>query len=256
MHQTPLFFYQRSSVSDLAVTLTDTQYIIGLLAMKIIRTLFTVAIFSANVVNAQTANSPAPQLQGESDMIDLIDGCHPKAKPNCQARIICTGSSAINGKNSRDVQTAMKVASTKANSELAKYLGNKLKMTEDIKELEKTYSKENSQGSQTQQEFGQLVSYVNSVSTEQFLQGVAVLGGKVDMGAGKVSVVIGQSCDTVNAAQSLTQRMQQGNNQSSSEATGSNQSASSGSQNDGGVGGPNINVGTPRSATQKPSNDF
>jgi hypothetical protein len=168
----------------------------------------------------------------------------------------------MNGKNPRDVQTAMRVASAKANSELAKYLGNKLKMAEDIKELEKTYSKEDSQGAQTQRQMGQLLEFVQSVSAEQFLQGVAVIGGAVDMAGGKVSTVIGQSCDTVSGAQSMSQRLQQGSNQQSSTAGAAgattSPSTTTAAPTDTGVssGGPNINVGTPRSTVQKPSNDF
>ena len=178
----------------------------------------------------------------------------PKLKPSCQARIVCTEWASIHGKDARAVQVAMKIARSNANAELAKYLGNKMKVTEDIKQLDKVYSKESGAGSETQRELGELVSQVNSTSAEQFLQGVAVIGGKVDLAGGKVAVVIGQGCDSVAAAQSMSQRMQQGQaiqKQSGAAGTGSSPAASNPA-----LGGPQIHYGQPAAAIQRPSDDF
>lgn len=197
----------------------------------------------------QPANEVQVRNQGESDMIDPFPGCKPKIKPECHARIVCTGVSTIHADNPRAVQVAMKVAQSNANGELAKYLGNKTKVNEDIKQLDRTYSKETGAGKQTQQELGILVSQVNNTSAEQFLQGVAVIGGKVDMQAGTVSVVIGQSCDTVATAQGITQKMQQGQAQQSGSVGNSAQSGEV-------MGGPQVHYGKPGSVVQRPTNDF
>jgi hypothetical protein len=199
----------------------------------------------------QPANEVQVQNQGEADLIDFFDGCKPKVKQSCQTRIVCTGSHTIHGNNARSVQTAMKIASAKANSELSKYLGNKNKVLEDIKILDKTYSKDDSQGVQTKQELGELTSIVMSTSAEQFLQGVAVIGGKVDMTAGKVTVVVGQGCDSVAIAQGMSRKMQQGQAQQSGGVSGV-ESTDAGS----GVGGPQIHNGAPASVMQRPTNDF
>lgn len=201
----------------------------------------------------QPANEVQVQTQGESDLIDFFDGCKPKVKQSCQTRIVCTGSHTIHGNNSRSVQTAMKIASAKANSELTKYLGNKNKVIEDIKLLDKTYSKEDAKGSQTKQELGELTSIVMNTTSEQFLQGVSVIGGKVDMAAGKVTVVVGQGCESVAVAQGMSRKMQQGQAQQSgnvSSDSATNQEAEAG------VGGPQVHFGTPGSIIQKPTNDF
>lgn len=206
-------------------------------------------IGNAAAQQLQPANEVQVKNQGESDMIDPFPGCKPKVKPECHARIVCTGISTIHADNPRAVQVAMKVAQSNANGELAKYLGNKTKVNEDIKQLDRTYSKETGAGKQTQQELGILVSQVNNTSAEQFLQGVAVIGGKVDMQAGTVSVVIGQSCDTVATAQGISQKMQQGQAQQSGGAGGSGQSAEV-------MGGPQVHYGKPGSVVQRPTNDF
>lgn len=214
---------------------------------KIIGILLILIMPSVMAQQLQPANQTGPQNTGESDMIDPIDGCHPKVKQNCQARIICTGSSSIHGDNPRAIQVAMKVAQSNANGELAKYLGNKTKVNEEIKQLDKTYEKSSSAGKQTQTELGILVSQVNSTSAEQFLQGVAVIGGKVDIQAGKVSVVVGQGCDSVAAAQGMSQKMQQG--QAAQQAGASAQGATA-------TGGPQVHFGTPGSVIQRPRDDF
>ena len=200
----------------------------------------------ANEVQVQAQAQPT----GEADMIDPFQGCKPKVKPSCQARIVCTGISTIHANNPRAVQVAMKVATSNANGELAKYLGNKTKVNEDIKQLDKTYSKESGAGTQAHQELGILSSQVNSTSAEQFLQGVAVIGGKVDMQAGLVSVVIGQSCDTVATAQGISQKMQQG--QAQQQSGGGAPTGQSGET----MGGPQVHYGKPGSVIQRPTNDF
>ncbi len=220
----------------------------GLALALIMPSVFAQQLQPANEVQVQ--NQVKVQNQGESDMIDPIDGCHPKIKQSCQARIVCTGSSTIHGDNPRAIQVAMKVAQSNANGELAKYLGNKTKVNEDIKQLDRTYSKESGAGKQTQSELGILVSQVNSTSAEQFLQGVAVIGGKVDIPAGKVSVVVGQGCESVAAAQGMSQKMQQG------QAQQSGASSSTSSQGAEAMGGPQIHYGTGGSVIQRPKDDF
>lgn len=203
----------------------------------------------ASAQQLQPANEVQVRNTGESDMIDSFQGCKPKVKPECHARIVCTGISTIHADNPRAVQVAMKVAQSNANGELAKYLGNKTKVNEDIKQLDRTYSKESGAGKQAQQELGILVSQVNNTSAEQFLQGVAVIGGKVDMQAGTVSVVIGQSCDTVATAQGISQKMQQGQAQQSGGSGGGNSSGEV-------MGGPQVHYGKAGSVIQRPTNDF
>jgi len=212
-------------------------------------------IFTLGAASAQTqpSNEVQVQKQGEADLISLFEGCKPVAKPSCQARIVCTGMTSIHGNNPRAIQTAMRIAQGRANGALAMYLGNKAKAIEEIKQLDKTYGKESAAGSQTQTEFGDLISSVNSRSAEQFIQGVAVIGGKVDLSTGTVAVVIGQGCDSVAAAQAMTGKMQQGQaQQQGGSMSGTNPSA------DGvvGVGGPQVHYGTAGSMEQKPKNDF
>ena len=173
----------------------------------------------ANEVQVQAQAQPT----GEADMIDPFQGCKPKVKPSCQARIVCTGISTIHANNPRAVH---------------------------IKQLDKTYSKESGAGTQAHQELGILSSQVNSTSAEQFLQGVAVIGGKVDMQAGLVSVVIGQSCDTVATAQGISQKMQQG--QAQQQSGGGAPTGQSGEA----MGGPQVHYGKPGSVIQRPTNDF
>ena len=202
----------------------------------------------------QTNGGSQIKSQGESDMIDIFDGCHPKIKPSCQARVVCTGSNTIHGDNPRSIQIAMKIATAVANAELVKFIGNRRKVLEDIKTLDKTYEKNSAAGKQTQSEFGQLVSFVTSATGEEMLQGVTVLGGKVDMEEGKVSVVIGQSCDSVSTAQAIKGKMQQGQAQSEGNLSGGN--ANSPENATGMVGGPEVHFGATRSKTQKPKDDF
>lgn len=225
---------------------------------KIVGGVLSAVMFSGFAIGTATAqtqpsNEVQVQRQGESDLISLFEGCKPVAKPTCKARIVCTGMTSIHGNNPRAIQTAMRIAQGRANGALALYLGNKAKAIEEIKQLDKTYGKENAAGSQTQTEFGDLISSVNSRTAEQFIQGVAVIGGKVDLSAGTVAVVIGQGCESVAAAQAMTGKMQQGQaQQQSGSVSGTNPSA------DGaiGVGGPQIHFGAPGSIEQKPKNDF
>jgi len=206
---------------------------------------------NAALAQSQPSNEVQVQRQGESDLISAFEGCKPVAKPTCQARIVCTGITSVHGNNPRAVQNAMRIAQGRANGALAMYLGNKTKAIEEIKQLDKTYSKESAAGTQSQSEFGDLISSVNSRTAEQFLQGVSVIGGKVDLNAGTVSVVIGQGCESVKAAQGMTTMMQQGMSQQGG-ASGSNPSAGG----EIGVGGPQLNIGKPSSMEQRPKNDF
>jgi len=227
-------------------------------SIKILGGVLSIAIFNVFALGAasaqtQPSNEVQVQKQGEADLISLFEGCKPVAKPSCQARIVCTGMTSIHGNNPRAIQTAMRIAQGRANGALAMYLGNKAKAIEEIKQLDKTYGKESAAGSQTQTEFGDLISSVNNRSAEQFIQGVAVIGGKVDLSAGTVAVVIGQGCDSVAAAQAMTGKMQQGQaQQQGGSMSGTNPSA------DGvvGVGGPQVHYGTAGSMEQKPKNDF
>jgi hypothetical protein len=228
----------------------NSRKIIGRALSVLILNGFVLGIAAAQT---QPSNEVQVQRQGEADLISLFEGCKPVAKPSCQARIVCTGMTSIHGNNPRAIQTAMRIAQGRANGALALYLGNKAKAIEEIKQLDKTYGKENAAGSQTQTEFGDLISSVNNRSAEQFIQGVAVIGGKVDLSTGTVAVVIGQGCESVAAAQAMTGKMQQGQaQQQSGSASGANPSA------DGaiGVGGPQIHFGAPGSMEQKPKNDF
>lgn len=228
----------------------NSRKIVGRVLSAVMFGGFAIAAASAQT---QPSNEVQVQRQGESDLISLFEGCKPVAKPTCKARIVCTGMTSIHGNNPRAIQTAMRIAQGRANGALALYLGNKAKAIEEIKQLDKTYGKENAAGSQTQTEFGDLISSVNSRTAEQFIQGVAVIGGKVDLSAGTVAVVIGQGCESVAAAQAMTGKMQQGQaQQQSGSVSGTNPSA------DGaiGVGGPQIHFGAPGSIEQKPKNDF
>ena len=211
--------------------------------------------FTQSAASAQTqpSNEVQVQRQGEADLISLFEGCKPVAKPTCKARIVCTGMTSIHGNNPRAIQTAMRIAQGRANGALALYLGNKAKAIEEIKQLDKTYGKENAAGSQTQTEFGDLISSVNNRSAEQFIQGVAVIGGKVDLPAGTVAVVIGQGCESVAAAQAMTGKMQQGQTQQQSGAVSGTNPDANGAI---GVGGPQLHFGTSGSIEQKPKNDF
>jgi hypothetical protein len=229
-----------------------------MISKKILSGILSVAVFNAIAVNAsiaqtQPSNEVQVQKQGEADLISLFEGCRPVAKPSCQARIVCTGMTSIHGNNPRAVQTAMRIAQGRANGALAMYLGNKAKAIEEIKQLDKTYGKESAAGSQSETEFGDLISSVNNRTAEQFIQGVAVIGGKADLAAGTVSVVIGQGCESVGAAQAMTGKMQQGQAQQQGAST---DGGASGSDVPGGVGGPQVHYGTATSIEQKPKNDF
>lgn len=206
-----------------------------------------------SIAENRTDGNPQLKTQGESDLIDLIDGCHPKIKPSCQARVVCTGSNTIHGNNPRSIQIAMKIATAKANAELVKFIGNKVKVLEEIKTLDKTYEKNSAAGKQTQSELGELSNSVLSASGEEMLQGVTVLGGKVDIEEGKVSVVIGQSCDSVSTAQAIKGKMQQGQAQSEGNSSGGTANSS---ENSTVIGGPEVHFGATRSRTQKPTDDF
>lgn len=206
-----------------------------------------------SIAENRTDGNPQLKIQGESDLIDAIDGCHPKIKPSCQARVVCTGSNTIHGDNPRSIQLAMKIATAKANAELVKFIGNKVKVLEEIKVLEKKYEKENGAGKQTQSEFGELSNSVYSTSGEEFLQGVSVIGGKVDMEEGMVRVVIGQGCDSVSAAQGIKGKMQQGQSQREGNSSGGTANSP---ENSTAIGGPELHYGATRSRTQKPTDDF
>lgn len=230
-----------------------------MISKKILADVLSVAILNGIFLNAafaqtQPSNEVQVKKEGEADLISLFEGCKPVAKPSCQARIVCTGMTSIHGNNPRAVQTAMRIAQGRANGALAMYLGNKAKAIEEIKQLDKTYGKESAAGSQTQTEFGDLISSVNNRTAEQFIQGVAVIGGKVDLAAGTVAVVIGQGCESVGVAQSMTGKMQQGQAQQQGGAMGGTNPG--GADGTVGVGGPQIHYGTATSIEQKPKNDF
>jgi hypothetical protein len=206
-----------------------------------------------SIAENRTDGNPQPKTEGESDLISDFDGCHPKIKPSCQARVVCTGSNTIHGNNPRSIQIAMEIATAKANAELVKFIGNKVKVLKEIKSLDKTYGKESGAGKQTQSELGQLVSFVTSATGEEMLQGVSVIAGKVDMEEGKVSVVIGQSCDSVLTAQGIKGKMQQGQSQREGNSSGGTANSP---ENSTAIGGPELHYGATRSKTQKPTDDF
>lgn len=230
-----------------------------MISKKIFNGALSIAILSAfstqiAFAQSQPSNEVQVQKQGEADLISLFEGCKPVAKPSCQARIVCTGITSIHGNNPRAVQTAMRIAQGRANGALAMYLGNKAKAIEEIKQLDKTYGKESAAGSQSQTEFGDLISSVNSRSAEQFIQGVAVIGGKVDLSAGTVAVVIGQGCESVAAAQTMSGKMQQG--QAAQQQGGGSNGTSPVADGSMGIGGPQVNYGKANSIEQIPKNDF
>ncbi|MBP0132880.1 MAG: hypothetical protein ITD31_05805 [Nitrosospira sp.] len=206
-----------------------------------------------SIAENRTDGNPQPKTEGESDLISFIDGCHPKIKPSCQARVVCTGSNVIHGNDPRSIQLAMKIATAKANAELVKFIGNKVKVLEEIKQLDKTYGKESGAGKQTQKELGELSNSVISTSGEEFLQGVRVIGGMISIEDSVVRVVIGQSCDSVSTAQGIKGKMQQGQAQREGNSSGGTANSS---ENSTVIGGPEVHFGATRSRTQKPTDDF
>jgi len=222
---------------------------------KIIGGVLSVLIFNGFVLGiaaaqTQPSNEVQVQKQGEADLIALVEGCEAKAKPSCQARFICTGQSAIHGKNPSAIITATRVASVRAKGQLASLLGSQAKMEELTKDKSATYEQSSGSGTSSQTQLGQLYESVTSTSAQAYLQGVVVIGSEINLAQGFVKVVVGQSCDSRNAAQDARRASQQGESQSGSMGTNPDPNA-------GNVpGGPQIHYGTPQPSMQKPRNDF
>lgn len=205
---------------------------------------------NAALAQSQPSNEVQVQKQGETDLIALTERCEAKAKPSCQARFVCTGQSAIHGSNQSAVITATRIASARAKGQLASLLGSQTKMDELTKDKSSTYEQSNGAGTSTQTQLGSLYESVVSSSAQAYLQGVVVIGSEINLSQGFVKVVVGQSCDTRNAAQEARRSSLQGEAQ----VTGSGAaSAGDGSQV---PGGPQVHYGTPQSGIEKPKNDF
>jgi hypothetical protein len=214
--------------------------------------------FVAEAVFAQVQPSNEVQVKstGESDLISSMDtqGCFPTPpKASCQARIVCTGTADILGNKPRDISEALAIAKDNAEGEVAKAKGQQKKIVEQVKTLQKKYAKEDGAGSTTSSEYGRLLSRISDTSSDQFLQGVLVIGSKVDVKQGQVAVVVGVNCESLNAVQAISTRMQQGQAQQNNSSTGAGGASSS----QGGVmGGPQLDSGSRDSFTHKPPNDF
>jgi hypothetical protein len=204
----------------------------------------------------QPSNEVQVKSAGESDLISSMDtqGCFPTPpKGSCQARIVCTGTADILGNNPRDISEALAIAKDNAEGEVAKAKGQQKQIIEQVKTLQKKYAKQDGAGSTTSSEYGRLISRISNTSSDQFLQGVVVIGSKVDVKQGQAAVVVGVNCESLNAVQAISTRMQQGQAQQNGAPAG----VADGSSSQGGVmGGPQLDTGSRDSFTHRPPNDF
>ena len=148
---------------------------------------------------------------------------------------------------------AQKIADASARDQLARFYADKKTAIEKIKSRDSTYEKEDGKGKQTQTQFGQLIETVSNSSSEEMLQGVATLGGKIDLAGGTVTVVKGQGCDSVRTAKKLRGQMPKSQPGSTSN---NSRSDSNVNVNEDVMGGPEVHHGQSKSVTQKPIDDF
>lgn len=175
----------------------------------------------SNEVNVRPDGNARDTSQRETSNVSVDDDerlvvsmnqetCRPRKTDTCKTRIVCIGLAPILGTSPTDILIASKVAENRAKGNLSLYIGAPNKVQEDLKQLQTNYSKNSESEKIVSNESGQLYSYITSNSAENFLQGVSVIGGKVDLKSRVAASVIGQSCETVASAQAISNEMRRG----------------------------------------------
>jgi len=207
---------------------------------------------SANAMAQQVQPSNEVQIQGNPPGVSTpklpYQGCIQEVTPGCMARILCVGEAPLRVKTTSGVMTAKKIAQLKANSEIAAYVKNKAKLQEDYKNLVSTYQASSGAGEENKIQEGDLTELAYGRSAEEYLQGVQVIGGEVNIEQGYAKIYVGQSCKSIDGAKSLSARQQ-----SAGVVSDSGQGNSGSAQV---MGGPQLNQGMPQTSRQVPTNDF
>jgi len=183
-------------------------------------------------------------------------GCKPLPVAGCQARFICTGQATIMGEDQSDVQDALDAAEMIANANVAYFRGNKIAAQQALTQAQKNYQKKGPEGTQSSKELGRLQEQTITRGTEDYLQGVAVLATKSDLAHGLATVYVGQSCDTVSAAQQSVRSSNLSNQNDKGQPSSQNNSTTKPVNNSNKMGGPNVGAGKPESYEEKINHDF
>ncbi len=222
----------------------------------------SIVIFSAQVFAAQPKDEvqvggDEPELAKNTELNKTAStepssrGCQVVAKNGCTARFVCTGQAEILGDDQSDVQDALDAAEAIANKNLAFFRGNKIAAQTALEQAKKSWQKKGPEGTQAVKEIGRLQTLSISQGTTDFLQGVVVRATKVDMDKGMATVYIGQSCDSVNAAQESVRGSNLSNEQDKGQSSSQNKPSNTNKQ-----GGPKVGSGKPQSYEEKMNNDF
>jgi hypothetical protein len=225
----------------------------------------SIVVFSSQAFSAQSKDEvqvggDEPDLAKNTELNKTVSpepssrGCQVVVKNGCPARIACTGQAEILGEDQSDVQDALDAAEAIANQNLAFFRGNKIAAQKALEQAKKSWQKKGPEGTQAVKEIGRLQTASISQGTTDYLQGVVVRATTVDMEKGMATVYIGQSCDSVNAAQESIKNSNLSNEQDKGQSSSQTKPAnnSSGTKQ----GGPKVGTGKPQSYQEKINNDF
>jgi len=181
-------------------------------------------------------------------------GCTRDPSPSCSARIMCSATAVVYGNppDAEDVDAALDAAEDIANQSLCMYYGAD---TTGSRSTDK--GKKNSNGtSGSSSEGGRATKSSTGRTCDAYLQGVEILASEVNIQKGEARVIIGQSCDSKNAAQeAVSGSIANKNNNAAAKASGANGSNQS-NGNEVKQKGPQTRSGSPESYTEKINTDF
>jgi len=167
-----------------------------------------VKIIMLTLVCVGSINAAQPQKEGEpinapTDIpLGGFPGCSLQpVKDNCDARISCSGIGTLYGSTGIDLQAATEEALMEAKNELAKFYSNKQKAQQSLSKVREDTSKSTSDGGRAANSSAtRLIASVSTSNAESILSGVQVLGRVVDTSQQSVTVKVGVSCKSQNAA--------------------------------------------------------
>jgi len=173
--------------------------------------------YSAQPSNEVQLSGPEKELASPQELNEFPPGeaCEIKPKDGCATRLICYSSQQIFSKNTSSINAAVKRANMSAKAELAKLLGEKMKVKSICKDKEATYMKD---GKGTEQ-IGHLCDTLTNSDSDAYLVGVEGLATNINLETSTATVIIGQKCSGIAAAKSIRQQSGNGPDSAASEAS-------------------------------------
>lgn len=171
--------------------------------MKTNNTLFLILLTLALPLQAASPQRDGEPIKGIGEVpLSGFPGCSVAPPKNgCDARIVCNGVGTLYGNSGMDLQAATDEALMEAKNELAKFYSNKQKAKQSLAKVREDSQKSTSDGGKAiSSSATRLMSSVSSSSAESILSGVQVLGREVDTNQQAVTIKIGVSCKSQEAA--------------------------------------------------------